>query len=60
MTRFFEFLAFFVASKSRSYYKVLTEGNPEEREKAILWLVLATATATGALLLKRQSGLDVA
>jgi hypothetical protein len=60
ITRFFEFLTFFVASKTRNFYKVLTEGHPEEKERAILWILLATLTATGIFLLKRQTGVDVA
>jgi hypothetical protein len=38
----------------------MTEGKPEERERAILWLVFSTLTVTGAFLLKRQTGVDVA
>eukprot|EP00529_Nitzschia_sp_RCC80_P009773 CAMPEP_0113497642 /NCGR_PEP_ID=MMETSP0014_2-20120614/30738_1 /TAXON_ID=2857 /ORGANISM="Nitzschia sp." /LENGTH=796 /DNA_ID=CAMNT_0000391593 /DNA_START=268 /DNA_END=2658 /DNA_ORIENTATION=- /assembly_acc=CAM_ASM_000159 len=60
ITRFFEFIAFFVASKTRNFYKVLTEGHPEEKERAILGVVLTTLAATGIFFLKRQTGVDVA
>eukprot|EP00529_Nitzschia_sp_RCC80_P009350 CAMPEP_0113477032 /NCGR_PEP_ID=MMETSP0014_2-20120614/19990_1 /TAXON_ID=2857 /ORGANISM="Nitzschia sp." /LENGTH=797 /DNA_ID=CAMNT_0000370097 /DNA_START=561 /DNA_END=2954 /DNA_ORIENTATION=+ /assembly_acc=CAM_ASM_000159 len=60
ITRFFEFIAFFVASKTRNFYKVLTEGQPEEKERAILGVLLTTLAATGIFFLKRQTGVDVA